>query len=1690
MLSDKKTEINIPLIQNVNYYDYDCEESTADSDSDDSEYRLIDNEHTVEISQHSLNQTTSFSSILEIDDTSSGTFRISAVAFKSAPLMMTHYNHNPLTILLDTGAEFNIISSSIVKHLNVKILQTPSKASQVDKSLLKSVGKIVIPITNGEETWNFDALVCENVGDVIIGGNPLLDQGINPVTYRNEIDIVTSSGEIRKLPWRPQSCTTSSIPKIGILRPSDSVTLYPGDFLNIQAPPEFRTFGDAEVLVRPRSTSKVYSVTMTASTYKMDFFPPADYTWMIQGMIRLINNSSLPVIIPKHQHFADISLVTSGANLFPLIKPPHLSQCLNPLPPLPNQLHPNIHEMKRNQSMFKPSQELYPRPKPVPPVLQPEQVALDPDNILDQKTRNNFASINKKYSHVFSSKPGLYNGALGNLDAHLILNDNNVEPPSFPARKIVQSEKLDRIKQQLMDEMEADGLLVRPEDCGIHLTHVHDSYLVPKMDDGSPTGEFRLVTNLQSLSPYIKPTRIPLPTIDESFRKLGKWKFIILMDLRSWHWQIPMDKKSMRFLGTSTPFGGDRVYAVQPQGYLNATENSDRVIQAVLEPAVREGKCLRVADNLITGGNSPEEAMKNYELLLKLCDYCGLTFKAKKTVICPKQTNILGKVWNQGKLSPSTHLMSTIVSVSPPVTVKQMRSFTGSVKQMKDNLKNYHLLLHPLEKVVAGRKSAERITWTDSLREAFTKVQKFASNPDILALPKPSEKLIIFPDWSDEHQAGAAPLYVKRDSKLLKVRNFGQRLRAMKRWAPCEGEAWIIRTGVENHSPWIEESSVITEVATDNYPCVLAFKRLRRGLFSKSVRVAYFLSTLGSFRVELVHKPGLNHPGDYDSRNCASCSFGKNCQVCIFAFNLTGPTAQELAHPAEVTIPDAEVLGVTINDVLSGPAIIPYTQRPGWLDIQQENKVLKKLRLHMQGGTIPARKVQGQKELKSLYTLFLHQKITIAKDNMIVKVDVDKSGDKKETIVVPSNIMKGLIMALHYRFSHPHPSSKELLTLCNRYWFSVTTSKLIDEVKNNCQLCKSIAPVPREFFEQSTTKSGKLGASWACDVMRGDLQFVFIAREKLSSYTVTKIIPNERHETLREAIIVSTAELIPEDGLTIQVDNASGLVKLVGDSHLERLHIKVDTGRKNNKDSNPAAEKAVKEFREQKLRYKPEGGPISESERATITASLNRMIRNRNLSAREIVTNRNQNTHEPLNLCDDSLANEQLQLRLANHPLSEKSKIKGGSKALPTQVWPGALIFLKKDKSKLRARETYIVIKIEEEFCYIKKLKNRIMSENYKVKLSEICLLPCQQDPDDADDELESKEENDTNIQHRENVEPEPDLVENTTASEKVLEPGNRKYNLRRKEKVDYKKLNEGNVSKASKQKYDHNKFLYAWDTPESSDDDDEIPLEHLKLRFEIWCDAQPNFIPRQSIFLHYLKDKHPQADISRIQSLAKYILAKVKQSLTSESSSSPPDSPSSTGSSREQASLDWDNYASDPSYEASSLPRQDENSMLKENENRIVPEEEENENQFEYNENDDQSENDDDVFNIQSITPDDPTPSKGPRTLTDDPDLPLVLCKGNDVQLKRLQIRSSAPNLIQCPIANPLHSCPYPPITLPPSPHPPCNPPTPQPPPEPGSPGPPTVTPRRSSRLVQQRDYSSLNEYGKDGKDAWKGIN
>ena len=160
-----------------------------------------------------------------------------------------------------------------------------------------------------------------------------------------------------------------------------------------------------------------------------------------------------------------------------------------------------------------------------------------------------------------------------------------------------------------------------------------------------------------------------------------------------------------------------------------------------------------------------------------------------------------------------------------------------------------------------------------------------------------------------------------------------------------------------------------------------------------------------------IYRAGANHPGDFDSRHPVECTLGVKCQVCIFAHDLTGPNAQELAHPSTTKMPTDiaskkaqikvlnDVKKVTAEDVISGKVNLPFTQRSGWRNIQ-EDKTLLALKRHMLGGTIPQRRGIKQPELKKLDNLFQHQKLTISQDGLVVKIETDNFGNIKQTIVV------------------------------------------------------------------------------------------------------------------------------------------------------------------------------------------------------------------------------------------------------------------------------------------------------------------------------------------------------------------------------------------------------------------------------------------------------------------------------------------------------------------------------------------------------------------------------------------------------------------------------------------------------------------------------------------------------------------
>ena len=83
-----------------------------------------------------------------------------------------------------------------------------------------------------------------------------------------------------------------------------------------------------------------------------------------------------------------------------------------------------------------------------------------------------------------------------------------------------------------------------------------------------------------------------------------------------------------------------------------------------------------------------------------------------------------------------------------------------------------------------------------------------------------------------------------RGEKRLSAGHFSFKLKSHQvKWLPCEAEALAITSAVSHFAPFIKNSLHSTQILTDNKPCVQAWEKLRRGMFSASARVSTFLSS-------------------------------------------------------------------------------------------------------------------------------------------------------------------------------------------------------------------------------------------------------------------------------------------------------------------------------------------------------------------------------------------------------------------------------------------------------------------------------------------------------------------------------------------------------------------------------------------------------------------------------------------------------------------------------------------------------------------------------------------------------------------------------------------------------------------------------------------------------------------------------
>ena len=406
---------------------------------------------------------------------------------------------------------------------------------------------------------------------------------------------------------------------------------------------------------------------------------------------------------------------------------------------------------------------------------------------------------------------------------------------------------------------------------------------------------------------------------------------------------------------------------------------------------------------------------------------------------------------------------------------------------------------------------------------------------------------------------------------------------------------------------------------------------------------------------------------------------------------------------------------------MSGEVKLPFTSRAAWLATQSECPDLRRTKAHLIQGTRPSRKATNIRDAKRYINA-----TTLARDGLLIVKRIEPLTPARECIVVPRQVVNGLLTALHIKLDHP--SYHQLKVVVHRYFYALDMDKAIEHVTNSCHLCASLKRIPHTLIEQSTNKPpDAIGNIFAADVVKRERQLILVVRETVTSYTSSCLINNEQCHTLRDALIQLCTTIRPVEGppMIIRTDPAPGFRSLEKDNTLHRNGITIDIGRVKNPNKNPVAEKAIQELESEILRQQPTGGPITSLTLSVATARLNSRIRSRGLSAWEMWTQRDQFTHTQLPITDRQLIIEQHQLRKSNHPHSMKAKAPKGRVAMPSPVDIGNLVYLHADGDKSRARDRYLIVAVNGDWCTVRKFTgSQLRSASYQIKRSECYMVP------------------------------------------------------------------------------------------------------------------------------------------------------------------------------------------------------------------------------------------------------------------------------------------------------------------------------------------------------------------------------
>lgn len=534
--------------------------------------------------------------------------------------------------------------------------------------------------------------------------------------------------------------------------------------------------------------------------------------------------------------------------------------------------------------------------------------------------------------------------------------------------------------------------LKRMMDCDV-ITPIDEAteFVSPVVVVRKPNGQIRICLDPQNLNQALMREHYKIPTFEELSSEIAGSKWFTVLDCNKGFWQIALTEEASKLTTFSTPFGRYRFLRL-PFGINIAPEIFHKTFAKIMEGI--KGVKLYI-DDLIIYAESEEEHDRNLGQVLERARKFGVKFNKDKCQIRVKEVKYVGHILSEAGIRVDDDKIKAILSIEPPKNTKALSRFLGMVTYVSKFVPHLSARTANLRNLMRKEVFWE---WTTIHEEEFRNLKDVLTKSPVLQFYDEKKDIVLSVD-SSKDGIGAVLLQdglpVAYASKAMSE--------TQKRYAQIEKETLAIVFGCTRFHQFLYGRRFIVE--TDHRPLVSIFKK---PLEKCPLRLQRLRISLQSYEFELRYKPGkflyisdaLSRASHQD-KEFEIIENNAEAQVDLIAYQNVSPKRFEEIKVESERDESLQELRKVITE--------------GWPD--------------------------SKKELKESVKPFWK-----VRDELVINQDMIFRGNQ---IVIPKNLRKGIIEALHYN----HGGREKTIWRARETVYWPLINKEIDDVVKDCATC-------------------------------------------------------------------------------------------------------------------------------------------------------------------------------------------------------------------------------------------------------------------------------------------------------------------------------------------------------------------------------------------------------------------------------------------------------------------------------------------------------------------------------------------------------------------------------------------------------------------------------------------------------------